>query len=44
VFEDRFAAIPDCRKQDDFNSILRDLRWSQLIDESPETGMFKARN
>ena len=44
VLEDKFAGIPDSKKHDDFNSILRDFKWSQMIDESPETGMFKARN
>ena len=31
-----------CRKHDDLHSILRELRWSGIIDESAVTGMLGA--
>lgn len=44
MLEDRFAGIPDCRKHDDFNSILMDLRWSQMIFELPRLSHLSLGN
>jgi hypothetical protein len=40
--EDRFAGIDDSRKHDDLYSILSDLRWSGIIDESVAKDMPEA--
>jgi hypothetical protein len=40
--EDRFAGIDDSRKHDDLYSILSDLRWSGILDESVAKDMSEA--
>jgi hypothetical protein len=42
VVEDRFAGIDDSRKHDDLYSILSDLRWSGIINESVAKDMSEA--